>query len=267
MTTSPDQRSKQYGQFEAKQYVKFEEERTRPVKDLLAAVPPTPIRTAIDLGCGPGNSTEVLAALAPAASIRGLDVSADMVEAARKRLPQIDFDVADITEWDEPGPYDLILANAVFQWIPAHEPLLLKIASKLAPGGHLAIQMPDNLDEPSHRLMREVASAGPWAEKLKGVGRTQRFDAAHYYALLSPLCSRVDVWRTTYYHPLREGAAAIVEWTKGTGLRPFLAPLDDSEREEYLARYRDALAANYPALDDGTVLFPFPRLFIVATRK
>lgn len=266
MTEPLDELSKRYGGFEAGQYVKFEDERTRPVRDLLAAVPPTPIRTAVDLGCGPGNSTEVLAARAPSAAIHGLDVSADMIETARKRLPDIRFDVADVTAWDEPGPYDLILSNAVFQWIPAHEPLLVKIVSKLAQGGHLAIQMPDNLDEPSHRLLREVAAAGPWAGKLKGVGRTQRFDASHYYALLAPLCSRVDVWRTTYYHPLRDGADGIVEWTKGTALRPFLAPLSDDERTAFVARYRDALAAAYPAFDDGTVLFPFPRFFVVATR-
>lgn len=251
----------------AKQYVQFEDERTRPVRDLLAAVPQTPIRTAVDIGCGPGNSTEALMARAPGATIRGLDASADMIEAARKRLPGLRFETADIAAWDEPGTYDVILANAVLQWLPAHETLFPKLVGKLAPGGHLAVQMPDNLDEPAHRLMREVAATGPWAEKLKGVERTERFDARHYYALLSPLCSRVDVWRTTYYHPLRGGADAVVEWFKGSALRPFLAALDDDERSAFLARYREAIAVGYPALDDGTVLLPFPRLFIVATRR
>ncbi|MGG1947382.1 trans-aconitate 2-methyltransferase [Trinickia sp. NRRL B-1857] len=251
----------------AKQYVQFEDERTRPVRDLLAAVPQTPLNTVIDLGCGPGNSTEALAARAPAAAIRGLDASADMIEAARKRLPNIRFDIVDITQWDEPGSYDLILSNAVLQWVPAHDTLFPKIVGKLAPGGHLAVQMPDNLEEPAHRLMREIAADGPWANKLKGAARTQRFDARYYYTLLSPLCSRIDVWRTTYYHPLRGGADAVVEWFKGSALRPFLAALDDSERDAFLARYRDAVALGYPALDDGTVLLPFPRLFIVATRK
>lgn len=262
-----DQSGKRYAQFESAQYVQFESERTRPVRDLLAAVPPTPIRTAIDLGCGPGNSTEALAARAPDAEIRGLDTSADMVEAARKRLPHIRFDVADITTWEDAGSYDLILSNATLQWVPAHDTLFPKIIGKLAPGGHLAVQMPDNLDEPAHRLMREIAAAGPWASKLKGAARTDRFDPRHYYALLSPLCSRVDVWRTTYYHPLRGGADAVVEWFKGSGLRPFLAALNDDERAAFLAQYRDAVAIGYPALDDGTVLLPFPRLFIVATRK
>ncbi|CAJ0718984.1 Trans-aconitate 2-methyltransferase [Ralstonia edaphis] len=251
----------------AKQYVQFEDERTRPVRDLLAAVPPTSIHIAIDIGCGPGNSTEALMARAPAAAVRGIDASADMIQAARKRLPEVRFDVADIAAWDEPGAYDLILANAVLQWLPAHEKLFPKLVGKLAVGGHLAVQMPDNLDEPAHRLMREVAAAGPWAGKLKGVERTERFDARRYYALLAPLCSRVDVWRTTYMHPLQGGADAVVEWFKGSALRPFLAALSEDERPAFLTRYRDAIAQAYPALDDGTVLLPFPRLFIVATHK
>ena len=251
----------------AQQYLKFEDERTRPVRDLLAAVPPTPLSSVIDLGCGPGNSTEVLGAHAPNAAIRGLDASADMIEAARKRLPAVRFDVTDITQWDEPGTYDLILSNAVMQWLPSHDTLFPKLIGKLNSGGHFAVQMPDNVDQPSHRLMREVAANGPWADRLKNTGRTAHFDPRHYYMLLSPLCSRVDVWRTTYYHPMRGGADAVVEWFKGSALRPFLAALDDTEREAFLARYRDAVAAGYPALDDGGILLPFPRLFIVATRK
>jgi len=252
----------------AKQYVQFEDERTRPIRDLLAAVPPTPMHVAIDIGCGPGNSTEALIARAPAAAVRGIDASADMIQAARKRLPEVRFDIADIATWDEPGAYDLILANAVLQWLSAHDTLFPKLISKLTPGGHLAVQMPDNLDEPAHRLMREVAASGPWANKLKGVERTERFNARDYYGLLAPLCARVDVWRTTYHHPLRGGADAVVEWFKGSALRPFLAALDDdTERNTFLARYRDAVAQGYPAQDDGTVLLPFPRLFIVATRK
>jgi trans-aconitate 2-methyltransferase len=247
--------------------VQFEDERTRPVRDLLAAVPQTPIHIAIDIGCGPANSTEALMARAPGAAVRGIDASADMIQAARKRLPEVRFDVADIAAWDEPGAYDLMLANAVLQWLPAHETLFPKLLGKLAAGGHLAVQMPDNLDEPAHRLLREVAAAGPWADKLKGVERTERFDARRYYEMLSPLCSRVDVWRTTYYHPLGGGADAVVEWFKGSALRPFLAPLDADEQPAFLARYREAIATAYPALDDGTVLLPFPRLFIVATRK
>lgn len=177
------------------------------------------------------------------------------------------FDIVDIATWDEPGAHDLILANAVLQWLPAQEPLMPNLVGKLAAAGHLAVRMPDNLDEPAHRLMREVAATEPCADKLKGVERTDRLEARRCYALLHPLCSRADVWRTTYHQPLHGGADAVVEWFKGSALRPFLAALNEDEQAAFLARYRDAIATACPALDDGAVLLPFPRLFIVATRK
>lgn len=252
----------------AKQYVAFEDERTRPARDLLAAVPTAQARSVIDIGCGPGNSTQLLAQRYPEAEVRGLDSSADMIEAARARLPNARFDIAPLEGWAEPGPFDVILANAVLQWLPDHESLLPSLASRLSPGGSLAIQMPDNLDEPAHRLMREIAAQGPWAAKLAHVAalRTALPDAQAYYAILRSSCTRVDVWRTTYHHPLSGGAAAVVEWFKGSGLRPFLQALDESEQAEYLQRYTAVVAEAYPALADGTVLLPFPRLFIVATR-
>jgi trans-aconitate 2-methyltransferase len=250
----------------ARQYVLFENERTRPVRNLIAAIPATDARLAVDIGCGPGNSTEVLLAHLPGAAVSGIDSSPDMIEAARKRLPQCQFDMHDVSTWDAPGPYDVILANAVFQWVPDHQQLFPSLVKKLAPGGSLAVQMPDNLDEPAHRVMREVAAHGPWADQLKGVERTLRLGADWYYGLLKPLCARVDVWRTVYHHPLAGGADAVVEWFKGSALRPFLAALDDTQREAFLLRYRDEIANAYPALADGTVLLPFPRLFVVATR-
>jgi trans-aconitate 2-methyltransferase len=252
----------------ARQYTTFENERTRPVRDLLAAVPEGDARSVVDIGCGPGNSTELLAARYPQAAVRGLDSSSDMLEAARKRLPQVRFDLADIGTWNEPGPFDVILANAVLQWVPNHAALLPALLAKLAPGGSLAVQVPDNLEEPAHRLMREIAADGPWSGKLANAAaaRVERQNAKWYYQQLQPACAKVDVWRTTYYHPLAGGANAVVEWFKGTGLRPFLDPLDAAERAAYLGRYEAAVAEAYPALGDGTVLLPFPRLFIVATR-
>jgi len=253
----------------AMQYTKFEDERTRAVRDLVSAVPKGNVGVAIDIGCGPANSTEVMVEAFPEARVSGVDNSPDMLEAARKRLPGVKFERADITTWAEPGPFDLIVANAVLQWVPGHEDLLPRLVGKLAPGGHLAVQMPDNLEEPAHTLMRQVAMTGPWAGKLRGAERTLRHRPEWYYDLLAPLCRRVDLWRTTYYHVLAS-ADAVVEWFKGSALRPFLAALDDdSERDAFIARYRDALAGpdGYPVLDNGTVLLPFPRLFIVATRK
>ncbi len=250
----------------AAQYVMFEEERTRPVRDLVSRIPNPEARRAADLGCGPGNSTEVLRKRYPTAEIIGVDSSSDMIEAARKRLPEVSFEVADIVGWTGEG-FDVILANAVIHWIPDHAALLPALVAKLAPGGSLAVQAPDNLDEPSHRLMREVAADGPWADELADASTAlaARHGADWYFRQLRAVAPRVDVWRTTYFHPLA-GARAVVEWVKGAGLRPFIDPLDPAEREAYLARYQAEIAKAYPAEADGTVLLPFPRLFFVATR-
>jgi trans-aconitate 2-methyltransferase len=252
----------------AKQYVAFEDERTRPVRDLLAALPPIEARSVIDLGCGPGNSTEVLAASYPQATISGIDSSSDMIEAARRRLPHVSFAVADLQAWKDAGPFDVILANAVLQWVDHHESLLPMLIERLAPGGALAVQMPDNLDEPAHRLMRETAADGPWASTLaaSSAARAPLANAAWYYELLRPLCSKVELWRTTYYHFLSGGAEAVVEWFKGSGLRPFLEPLNAAERCAFLERYTAAIAKAYPRVADGSVLLPFPRVFLTAIR-
>jgi trans-aconitate 2-methyltransferase len=259
----------------AQQYLAFEDERTRPVRDLLAGLPPIEARTAIDVGCGPGNSTEVLAARFPKATVSGFDSSPDMIAAARKRLPGLRFEVLELQSWIAPASpgsappgdsIDVVLANAVLQWLPDHAALFPALVAKLAPGGCLAVQVPDNLDEPAQKLMREVANEDPWRAKLVGADRARvRIDSAEwYYRLLRARCGRVDVWRTTYYHPLAD-ANTIVEWFKGTGLRPFLDPLGPPERAAYLARYAERLASLYPS-QSGGVLLPFPRLFMVAQR-
>ncbi len=252
----------------AAQYVTFEEERTRPVRDLLARVPDTDAQICADLGCGPGNSTQVLAERFPNARITGVDSSAAMVDAARERLPAAEFIVADIAAWDPPGAFDVILANASLHWVADHQNLFPKLAGKLAPGGTLAVQLPDNLAEPAQLLMRDVAWDGPWSITLAGLDdrRTHIERAEWYHALLRTSCARVEVWRTTYYHVLPNGLDGIVEWFKGTGLLPFLAPLIPADREAFLHRYRAALAPAYPVQPDGSVLLAMPRLFLVATR-
>jgi trans-aconitate 2-methyltransferase len=245
----------------------FEAERSRPARDLIAAIPDPGPCNAIDLGCGPGNSTELLKTAFPHASITGLDSSPDMIAAAKARLPSLDFITADIETWSGQGPYGIILGNASLQWLPDHQTLFPNLAAKLAKNGTLAIQMPDNLEEPAHRLMREIAATAPWSTKLASAtaARAQLPPAQTYYDLLRPYCGRVEIWRTTYHHTLA-GPAALIDWFKGTGLRPFLAPLDEPEQKTFLARYQAELAKAYPPQDDGTVLLPFPRLFIVATR-
>jgi trans-aconitate 2-methyltransferase len=160
----------------------------------------------------------------------------------------------------------LIFANAVLQWIPGHIDLMVRLMWQLAPGGRLAVQVPDNLEEPSHVLMRQIAAEPLFREKLAGSSGRERIGAfADYYVALTPHCAEIDVWRTTYVHALN-GPAAIVEWLQGTGLRPFLAPLSVEERGTFQARYGEAITAAYPPLADGRVLLPFPRLFVVAVK-
>ena len=246
-------------------YLKFEDERTRPARDLLAQVPLVTPESVVDMGCGPGNSTEVLAERYPGAKMLGLDSSPNMLAEARLRLPSAQFDQADASTWVPAKGVDLVFANAIYQWVPDHLTVLPKVLAALAPGGVLAVQMPDNLTEPTHRLMREVAASGPWAARLKDAARAPLPPPKTYYDALKPFASRLDIWHTAYNHVLAD-AAAIVEWVKGTGLRPFIDPLPEAERQQFLATYLDAVTSAYPRAVDGKVLLRFPRLFIVAQR-
>lgn len=254
----------------ASQYVRFEDQRTRPVRDLLAAVAPRPVRHATDLGCGPGNSTEVLLQRCPDSQVTALDSDQDMLDQARHRprlnVPRVRFEQADIAQWSAAQPQDLILANASLQWVPEHRTLYPHLVAQLSEGGSLAVQTPDNLDEPAHRRLREVAGSGEWAATFADFSLPPRHAAPFYFELLAPLCERVDVWRTIYHHPLAGGVDAVVEWFKGSALRPYLARLDPVGQTAFLAQYREALRADYPGADDAQVLLAFPRLFVVATR-
>lgn len=252
----------------ANQYLKFEAERNRPIRDLLAHIPHRRVVHAADLGCGPGNSTELLRDRFSDADIVGIDSSTEMIAAAKNRLPGVRFEVQDIAVWDgADASFDVILANAVLQWVPDHTKLLPSLLAKLAPGGSLAVQIPDNSDEPAHQLMRDLSTDPVWAERLSGAEQASanRHNAEWYFRALRGNVAAVDVWRTTYYHPLA-GTAALVEWFKGTGLRPFLRPLNQNEQAAFLRRYEAALAQAYPPLPDGNVVLPFPRLFFVASR-
>jgi trans-aconitate 2-methyltransferase len=247
------------------QYLKFEDERTRPPRDLLAQVPLRQARRVVDLGCGPGNSTELLIERFPDAEVIGLDSSPDMLRQARGRLPGRTFVEADIATWKPEPDTDLLFANAVFQWVPDHTVVLHRLLAALPSGGVLAVQMPDNTDEPALALMREVGRSGPWAAELAGAAREDLPRPGAYYDLFKPLAGHVDIWHTHYQHVL-ENAGAIVEWFKGSALRPFLAPLDAETRAKFLAVYTAEIARAYPAQYDGRVLLRFPRLFFVVAR-
>jgi trans-aconitate 2-methyltransferase len=247
------------------QYLRFEEERTRPARDLLAQVPLDAPRRVVDMGCGPGNSTQLLATRWPKAEIIGLDSSETMLESARRRLPDLAFALADAASWTPEPATDVVFANAIYQWLPNHIEVLPRVLAGLAPGGALAVQVPDNLAEPTHRLMREVGESMQFARKFAGAARTPLAPARDYYEALRPAASRVDVWHTIYVHVL-DGPEAIIDWLRGTGLGPVLARLDEGEKDTYLDAYLSAVAKAYPRTSDGKVLLRFPRLFMVALR-
>lgn len=253
----------------AAQYLKFAEQRTRPSRDLLAQIPLASPKRIIDVGCGPGNSTEVLAKQWPDANILGMDSSPNMIETARKALPNLEFAVADLHTYTPEGPVDLLFSNAVFQWINFEDriPIIRRLVQSLKPGGVFAFQVPDNYTEQSHEAMRAVAENGPWSETLEplkpSLGPFQT--PFELYNALKPLCSSVDVWHTYYQHPLGRHQE-IVEWVKGTGLRPFIDPLGPEQKEGFLAAYLEKLKELYPLCDDGSVLLRYPRLFLVAVR-
>ena len=250
----------------ARQYLKFEDERTRPPRDLLAQVPLQRPRLAVDLGCGPGNSTELLVERFPQSDVIGLDSSPDMLRKARERLPQCKFVEADIATWTPGERTDLLFANAALQWVPDHPRVLRRLLEALPPGGVLAVQMPDNTNEPANILQREVASRGPWAAKLEtAVPRAEMLPANAYYDLLKPVSAHLDIWHTVYNHAMTN-AQAIVEWFKGSSLQPYLSLLDAGMREQFLAAYTEKIVGAYKPHVDGKVLLKFPRLFIVAAR-
>ena len=249
-------------------YSRFEDERTRPARELLARVPLLKAARVIDLGCGPGNSTELLAQRFSGARVVGTDNSPSMLESARKRLPGVVFELSDIASWNPVEAPDLIYANAALQWVPGHEQLIPRLFAALAPGGVLAIQMPDNRDEPTHRAMREVAALAPWAEPIGDVGRLRSaiLPLGAYYDMLAPAALQVDVWHTVYQHPMAS-PAAIVEWVSSTGLKPFVEPLNPPLRASYLAAYEKRISDAYKPHADGKLLLAFPRMFIVAQKK
>ena len=251
------------------QYLKFTDHRLRPALDLLAQIPLGDPRSIFDLGCGPGNITRLLAERWPSARVVGVDSSAEMLAKARQEVQSVAFERADIAHWSPPAPADLLFSNATLHWLDDHAALLPRLAAQLAPGGVLAIQMPDNRQSPSHLLMGEAAAAGPWHPKLARLrpvyGSMQSPDA--YYRILAPVTRQLDIWETTYLHVLPEstgGDNPVVEWTKGTALRPYLDALEEPERTAFLAAYAARIAAAYPKQPDGRTLLPFRRIFIVA---
>ncbi len=256
--------------WDPRQYAKFAGPRLRPAADLVARLPDRDYRAGIDLGCGGGQVTALLRSRFPGLVLTGIDNSPDMLEAARKALPEVDFREGDIGDAALAAGCDLIVSNAAFHWLANHRAVLAALMAGLPADGVLAAQMPRNHGAPSHRLLADVAASPRWAAKLAGVAGIRPVDEPVDYArlLFSAGAAEVDAWTTEYIHVLPPAPAShpVLEWVKGTALRPYLDVLDETEAAAFLATYREALAAAYPAEDDGRVLFPFRRVFFVASR-
>lgn len=252
--------------WDAQQYPRFGDHRLRPGLELVARIPVEAPRTVWDLGCGAGNLTAFLRRRWPESRVIGLDNSTTMLAKARE-IAGIEWREGDVAAWRPDAPVDVIFSNACLHWLPDHFALFARLMGSLAPGGALAVQMPRNHAAPSHALMRETARIGPWADALRGVqGIEEVAEPADYYAALAPHAGAIDVWETEYLQVLT-GEDAVVEWVKPTGLKPYLDALDGAMRPGFLAAYRERIAAAYPRRDDGTTLFAFRRLFIVAAAR
>jgi trans-aconitate 2-methyltransferase len=253
-------------------YLTYADERGRPFVDLISRIDVADPRTVVDLGCGPGNLTVLLARRWPGASVTGLDSSPQMIEAARRdTLPAtagIEFEVADVRDWvstgsTTEGAVDVLVSNATLQWVPGHLDLLPSLVAAVAPGGWFAFQVPGNFDEPSHTIRRDLAALPAYAEHTAGADHPDSHDPADYYDVLAGLGCAVDAWETTYLHVLR-GPDPVFTWVSATGARPTLQALPEGLRPEFEAEFKERLAAAYPTRADGTVLLPFRRVFVVA---
>lgn len=263
-------------QWDANQYLQFAEERTRPCRELAARIDVESPESIVDLGCGPGNSTRVLADQWPDAQLTGIDSSQEMIAAAVRNWPQAlspapRFEVGDIASWSVKAdePCDIVFSNAALQWVPDHAALYPQLMARVAPGGALAVQVPYNFDAPPHRLARAIAASPGWQNffPAAGVREWHVHDAPFYYDAVAKLAARIDLWETEYLQVMSD-AAAVVEWYKGTGLRPFLQALpSDAERERFLTVYHTRLRDAYEIRADGRILFPFRRLFLIAYRS
>jgi trans-aconitate 2-methyltransferase len=251
------------------QYLRFGDERSRPFFELTARIAADAPAAVVDLGCGPGTLTAALARRWPGAEVRGIDSSAEMIEAARALPdagPRLSFALGDVRDFTPGGGVDVIVSNSVLQWVPDDLAVVARWAGFLRPGGWLAFGVPANFDQPAHRAIRDLAADDRWRAPLAGVWfNRQSADPAQYVHLLAGAGLEVDAWETTYLHVL-QGDDPVVEWYKGTGLRPVIAALPPEQAGEFLAEFRARMAQAYPAAPYGTV-FPFRRVFAVAARR
>ena len=257
----------QHAQWNSSLYLKFAAERTQPARDLVRRIELESPTRIVDLGCGPGNSTDVLFQRWPRAEILGIDNSAEMIQAAQSNYPQRHWIVADMNSWDSSEQLSLVFSNAALQWLDHHEVHLARWMKSVESGGAVAFQIPSNNYAMVRTLIHEISHAAKWTERLDSA-RTSLImhSPGFYYDILATFSRQVEIWETEYFHTLRNHSA-IIEWMKGTGLRPFLNPLNVTEQTEFLAELLQQVENGYPTQFDGSVLFPFRRMFAIAYRS
>jgi len=248
------------------QYLRFGGERLRPALDLMSRIQMDSPATVYDLGCGTGTITGILKERWPEANVTGVDSSASMLERTTDVETGVNWQHADLNDWQPQSPADVVYSNAALHWLDDHEKLFTRLMDTVKPGGVLAVQMPENFSAPSHTSIADTVREGAWRHRLAPFQREQPVaEPSFYYDLISGLSSSIDMWETTYMHIL-EGQHPVVEWTKGTMLRPLLDNLSDDEGSEFIASYTAKVSKAYPYRADGKTVLPFKRLFIVATK-
>lgn len=246
------------------QYHLYNDHRLRPALDLLSQVGLASPAVIYDLGCGPGNVTALLSKRWGEAIITGLDSSETMLKRARKEHPSIEWKLGSVGDFSPASKGNLIFSNAALHWLDNHEILFPKLLNELKPGGVLAVQMPNNFNAPSHQTLYELAQTDSWIGKLSHLVRPAPVHNINwYFDLLSPLVDRLNLWETKYFQVL-QGKNAVLEWTRSTALRPFLEALERKDAKIFEQEYADRLMEAYPRRKDGSTLYPFSRLFIVA---
>ena len=247
----------------AAQYLKFEKERTQPAVDLAARAKKYRPKTIVDIGCGPGNSTNVLKQVFPNAKIVGIDRSPGMIKKATAQYPGLEFKVCEATALTD--EYDMLFSNACFQWIPKHGTLLPALAQRLPAGGVLAVQMPINGEEPLFRQIKEIAADPKWGFQNVTIEPNETLSPGEYYNILSGCFSAFEMWETTYYHALPDHRA-LIEWVKGTRIRPYLAVLDEKQGIAFENEILTKVKESYPIMKNGQVILRFRRLFFIAEK-
>ena len=247
------------------EYLLFKEERTMPAKDLADKILKHDPENILDLGCGPGNSTNVIFYRFPGAKILGLDKSTNMIEAAENTYPNLNFKQFDLNKDLSflNGSMDILFSNACLQWLPDHRALIPRLLDLLKEDGVLAVQVPNNFDEPIHKLIRKVISTEKWNKLINETRALNVLSAEKYYEILCEKCTKVDMWETNYYHVLNS-AEDILNWYRSTGLKPYLDVLDEDAKKDFEEDILKEIKENYPLQKDGKVIFKFPRLFFIA---